>query len=157
MYAAFPRSEYYQRVRLPAWRLPSSGWSIRSTYSTEMRPTKTMLDLSGSLTLPFPGVPCSQTPPRSPTTSPLAVAYCCLPGFRPRRPADHRLTRLNRFTCVTARPSLCLRLAHVVTSMNPRLDSRWGGSFPLPGRELHPLEAPGLRLSHQNSFADRDL
>jgi hypothetical protein len=28
--------------------------------------------------------------------------------------------------------------------MNPRLDSRWGGSFPLPGRELHPLEAPGL-------------
>jgi hypothetical protein len=39
-----------------------------------MRPTKTMLDLSSSLTLPFPGVPCSQTPPRSPTTSPLAVA-----------------------------------------------------------------------------------
>ena len=28
--------------------------------------------------------------------------------------------------------------------MSPRLDSRWGGSFPLPGRELHPLEAPGL-------------
>jgi hypothetical protein len=53
-------------------------------------------------------------------------------------------TRLNRFTCVTARASLCLRFAHVVTSMNARLDSRWGGSFPLPGRELHPLEAPGL-------------
>ena len=28
--------------------------------------------------------------------------------------------------------------------MSPRLDSRWGGSFPLPGRESHPLEAPGL-------------
>lgn len=54
------------------------------------------------------------------------------------------LTRLTRFTFVTARPLLCLRLAHVVTSMSPRLDSRWGGSFPLPGREFHPLEASGL-------------
>src|SRR5262249_53081913 len=75
--------------------------------------------------------------------SPVAVAYCCLPSFRPCRPPD-RLTRLNRFTCVTARTSLCLRLAHVVAAMRPRLDSRWGGSFPLPGRESHPLEAPGL-------------
>src|SRR5262249_61857302 len=53
----------------------------------EPRP-KTMLDLSGSLTLPFLDVPCSQTPPRSLTTSPSAVAYCCLPGIRPCRPAD---------------------------------------------------------------------
>jgi hypothetical protein len=53
-------------------------------------------------------------------------------------------TRLIRFTYVTARASLCLRLTHVVTSMSPRLDSRWGGSFPLPGREFHPLEASGL-------------
>src|SRR5499427_5863383 len=52
-------------------------------------------------------------------------------------------TRLNRFTFVTARASLCLRLAHVVTSMSPRLDSRWGGSFPLLGRDFHPLEASG--------------
>jgi hypothetical protein len=28
--------------------------------------------------------------------------------------------------------------------MCPRLDSRWGGSLPLPVREFHPLEAPGL-------------
>jgi len=28
--------------------------------------------------------------------------------------------------------------------MSPRLDSWWSGSFPLPGREFHPLEAPGL-------------
>ena len=53
-------------------------------------------------------------------------------------------TRLIRVTYVTARASLCLRLTHVVTSMSPRLDSRWGGSFPLPGREFHPLEASGL-------------
>ena len=28
--------------------------------------------------------------------------------------------------------------------MSPRLDSQWGGSFPLPVREFHPLEAPSL-------------
>ena len=53
-------------------------------------------------------------------------------------------TRLIRFTYVTARASLCLRLTHVVASMSPRPDSRWGGSFPLPVREFHPLEASGL-------------
>src|ERR1700694_2873790 len=42
-------------------------------------------------------------------------------------------TRLNRFTCVTARASLCLRLTHVVASMSPRLDSRWSGSSPCRG------------------------
>lgn len=42
-------------------------------------------------------------------------------------------TRLNRFTCVTARVSLCLRLAHVVTFISPRLDSRWIGSSPCRG------------------------
>src|ERR1700685_3606201 len=39
-------------------------------------------------------------------------------------------TRLYRFTLVTARASLCLRLTHVVTSMSPRLDSQWSGSSP---------------------------
>jgi hypothetical protein len=45
-------------------------------------------------------------------------------------PPVYRVTRLNRFTCVTARTSLCLRLAHVVTSTSPRLDCWWGGSSP---------------------------
>jgi len=38
----------------------------------------------------------------------------------------------------------CLRLTHVVASMSPRLDSRWGGSFPFPRREFRPLEASGF-------------
>jgi hypothetical protein len=89
--------------------------------------------------------PCRALRPRRSLRqpSPLAVAYCGLPSFRPCRPPDG-LTRLPRFTGVTARTSLGRRLAHVVASMRPRLDSRWGGSFPLPGRESHPLEAPGL-------------
>ena len=89
--------------------------------------------------------PCRALRPRRSLRqpSPFAVAYWCLPSFRPRRPPV-RVTGLDRFTRVTARTSLCLRLVHVVASMNPRLDSRWDGSFPLPGRESHPLEAPGL-------------
>jgi len=31
--AAFPRAEYYQRIRLPRQRRPSYGWSIQSAYS----------------------------------------------------------------------------------------------------------------------------
>ena len=101
--------------------------------------------------LPFPSVPCSQTPPQSP--APFA---CCGSLLLPSRystlsACGYRLTRLNRFTCVTARSSLCLRLTHFVTSMSPRLDSRWGGSFPLPRRELHPLEASGFVLTHRRT------
>ena len=68
--------------------------------------------------------------------SPLSVAYCCLPDFRPCRHPDVRVTRLDRFTCVTAWTSLCLRLTHVVAFMSPRLDSRWGGSSPFRGGNL---------------------
>jgi hypothetical protein len=117
---------------------------VHSVGLLDRSPVKTVVDLPGSVTLPCPPVPCSQTPPESPAPSPLAGTYWCLPSFRPCRPPVDRITRLNRFTCVTARTSLCLRLAHVVASISPRLDSKWGGSFPLPGRELHPLEAPGL-------------
>src|SRR5215831_2207561 len=34
LYAAFPRAEYYQGIRLPPWRLLSYGWSFRLAYST---------------------------------------------------------------------------------------------------------------------------
>src|SRR5262249_14847155 len=117
MCAAFPRAEYYQRLRLPRQHRPSSGWSFQSAYSPDH--VKTVVDLPGSVTLPSPSVPCSQTPPESPAPSPLAGAYWCLPRVRPCRPPVATITRLHRFTCVTARTSLCLRLAHVVASMNP--------------------------------------
>jgi hypothetical protein len=95
---------------------------------------------------------CALRPRRSlQSPSPVAGTYYCLPGFRPCRPADDKVTRLNRFTCVTARSSLCLRLTHLVTSMSPRLDSRWGGSFPFPRRESHPLKASGFVLTHRRT------
>jgi hypothetical protein len=51
---------------------------FRPAYSGRFRP-KTTVDLSGSLLLPSPSVPCAPTPPQSPATSPLAVTYFCLP------------------------------------------------------------------------------
>ena len=75
-------------------------------------------------------MPCSQTPPQSPAV--IAHRDCLLlpSRYSTLSACGRRLTRLNRFTCVTACPSLCLRLAHVVTSISPRLDSRWGGCTP---------------------------
>lgn len=120
----------YGRVRLPPSPQHPSGWSIRFAYSVRMLPDQ---DGGGSprfLTLPSPDVPCAQTPPQSPAV----IATCdrlLLPSrYSTLSACGRRLTRLNRFTCVTARPSLCLRLAHVVTSISPRLDYRWGGCTP---------------------------
>ena len=60
------------------------------------------------------------------------------------------LTRLNRFTCITARLSLCLRLTHVVTSTRSRLDSWWIG-FILAKTGISPVESTRLFLAHQRS------
>src|SRR5208283_2742839 len=64
--------------------------------------------------------------------------------------ASGYVTRLNRFTCVTAWTSLCLRLTHVVTFMSPRLDSRWVGSS-LSGAGVSPAESAGLNLAHRKT------
>src|SRR5262245_48669048 len=126
MYAAFPRSEYYQRIRLRTAAFAFLGINpiVRHTRSALMR-TKTTVDLPGPVMLPSPNVPCSLTPPQSPATSP----FCGVPTgasqpLRCCRPAVKYLTRLNRFTFVTARASLCLRLVQFVASSDPRLDSR---------------------------------
>jgi len=64
---------------------------VRSVGLLDYLPVKTVVDLPGSVTLPFLSVPCSQTPPESPTPSPVAGVYCCLPSFRPCRPLDYRV------------------------------------------------------------------
>ena len=136
----------YGRVRLPAPHRPS----LEGFLSVGLLGPAGSRDDDGSprfLTLPFRT--CRALRPRRSLrqSSPLATAYCCLPELRLCRPADDNLTRLNRFTCVTARPSLCLRLAHVVTSISPRLDSRWGG-YPLAGAGFSPAGSAKLRLAH---------
>src|SRR5882762_6994789 len=74
-------------------------WLVHSVGLLDRLPVKTVVDLPGSVALPCPSVPCSQTPPESPAPSPFAGAYWCLPSFRPCRPPVDQITRLNRFTC----------------------------------------------------------
>ena len=114
--------------------LPQVGPFGRHTRFLTARP-RPAVDLPGAMPLPFPPVPCSQTPPDSPTTI-ASSGRLLLPSRFSTLSASGYVTRLNRFTCVTAWTSLCLRLTHVVTFMSPRLDSRWGGSSPFRGGNL---------------------
>jgi len=96
------------------------------------------------MTLPFLSVPCSQTPSQSPATI-ASGGDLLLPSRYSTLSACDYISR-GSIALLALRPAhrSYLRLTHFVTSMSPRLDSRWGGSLPLPVRELHPLEAPGL-------------
>ena len=103
MYAAFPRSEYYQRVRLPPQHLPPFGrtyrWHTRSTLAQDRGGSPRSLDASFSV--------------RAVLSDPAGVsgilaitgAYCCLPREQLCRPPDEEVTRLNRFPYSTARTS----------------------------------------------------
>ena len=91
------------------------------------------------MTLPSPNVPRSQTPSQSlsPITSRLFDGDLLLPSRFSTLSACDFVSR-GSIASLALRPICrsCLRLTHLVTSMSPRLDSRWGGSFPLPVREL---------------------
>jgi hypothetical protein len=143
LYAAFPRSEYCGQVRLPPQRLLPYGWSIQSAYSVRLRSPRPRWISQVPRYFRFRA--CRALRPRRSLQRLAFYGRLLLPSrYSTLSACGSRITRLNRFTCVTACPSLCLRLTHLVASMSPRLDSRWGGSLPLPRRELHPLEAPGL-------------
>ena len=146
MYAAFPRSEYYQRIRLPLQRLPFSGMIpfVRHTRCA----SAAHRDHTGSLRfLDTSFYERAVRPDPAAVSSHLALNGDLLVPSSHHDAVGLRMILLNEaepLHFVTARALLCLRLAHVVTSMSPRLNSRWGGSLPLPGRDFHPLEASGL-------------
>ena len=152
MCAAFPRSEYYQRIRLPLQRLPFSGMFHSSSIlcSFPLR-AETTVDLSGSSMLPFPNVPCSLTPPQSPVT----IASCgdlLLPssqydavGLRVTI-----ITRLNRFTCVTARSSLVPTLSPCRYLHEPKARFPVGRLVPLSGAGISPAGSIRLFLTHRS-------
>src|SRR5215472_3225971 len=142
MCTAFPRSEYYQRVRLPPSLLSSSGWSIRLTYSARFLPSKTAVDLPGAMTLPFLSMP-SLRPRRSlRRPSPFTVAYFCLPDFRPCRPPG---VSRGSIASLALRPDIALSTLNSCRCLHePKTRFPVGRLFPFPGRESHPLKAPGL-------------
>src|ERR1700686_4145424 len=158
--AAFLRSEYYQRIRLPLQRLPFSGMFHSSSIlrSFPLR-AETTVDLSGSSTLPFPNVPCSLTPPQSPVT----IASCgdlLLPssqydavGLRVTI-----ITRLNRFNCVTARSSLVPTLSSCRCLHKPKARFPVGRLVPLSGAGISPAGSIRLFLTHHiGGVARREL
>ena len=154
MHAAFPRSEYYQGIRLPPRRLPSCGWSFQLAYST---PAKTPMDLPGSsdASVSTRAVPLDPAG-ISGRHRHLSAAFSW-PSTCSSVSASGRLSRgSSGFTCVTARVSPCLRLTHVVTSMRSRLGSRWTG-LALAGAGIAPTGSAGLRLAHRSILRYRRL
>ena len=152
MYAAFPRSEYYQRIRLPLQHLPFSGiiHFVRHTRSALLR-TKTTVDLPGPLMLPSPNVPCALTPPQSPATSPFAVAYWCLPATTICRPADDLLNEADplhfRYGPRVALPTLSpCRYLH-----EPKTRFPVGRLIPLTGAGISPAGSIRLALTPRNA------
>lgn len=130
MYTGFPCSKYYQRVRLPLWHQSAFRCASGLFY---LMPTsiKTTMDLPGSSTFPFSDRAVRLYP--AGVSGNLAIGGCLHGAFRRNNfvgPRTMLLRGLHRFTCVTARSSLCLHLNHVVTSMSLRLDSQWGGFTP---------------------------
>src|ERR1700692_2609971 len=111
---------------------------------------ETTVDLSGSSMLPFLNVPCSPTPPQSPVT----IASCgdlLLPssqydavGLRVTI-----ITRLNRFTCVTARSSLVPTLNSCRCLHEPKARFPVGRLVPLSEAGISPAGSIRLFLTHR--------
>jgi hypothetical protein len=101
--------------------------------------------------LPFLNVPCSPTPPQSPIT----IASCgdlLLPsshydsvGLR-----FTTITRLNRFTCVTARPSLVPTLNSCRYLHEPKARFSVGRLVPLSEAGISPAGSIRLFLTHRS-------
>src|SRR6266481_4977183 len=131
-------------VRLPPSHLSPSGLTIRLTYSARFRQTKTAVDLPGAMTLPFLSMPCSQTPPDSPAT----IAFI----GRLLLPSRFSTLSASGCPCHEARSlHLCYGLDIALSTLNscrclhePKTRFPVGRLFPFPGRESHPLKAPGL-------------
>src|SRR5438105_3326029 len=143
MYAAFPRSEYL-------WASPTStvaSASLRMVLSVGLLGRHANQDGGGSprfLTLPFPDVPCSKTPPQSPAI--IANSDRLLFAFQVFDPVGLRMSTHEaqslhlRYGLSVALPTLSsCRYLH-----QPKARFQVGRLDPLPVRESHPLEAPSL-------------
>ena len=120
---------------------------------------ETTVDLSGSSMLPFPNVPCSLTPPQSPVT----IASCgdlLLPSSQYDAVGLRFtiITRLNRFTCVTACSSLVPTLNSCHCLHEPKARFPVGRLIPLSEAGISPAERIRLFLTHRIDGANlRDV
>src|SRR6266852_9928889 len=96
------------------------------------------------MTLPFLSMPCSQTPPESPAT----IAFC----GRLLLPSRFSTLSASGCSCHEAQSlHVCYGLDIALSTLNsccclhePKTRFPVGRLFPFPGRESHPLKAPGL-------------
>src|SRR5215471_12698134 len=154
MYAAFPRAEYYQGIRLPPGRLLSYGWSFRSAYST---PVKTPRDLPGSSDASV----ATRAVPLDPAglSSSLAYRGCLLLAFHVFERVGVRafITRLMWLHWRYG-PRVALSTLHPCRYLHERKtrfpvgwlgpcrggnDTRWKRRA-LPGAPKHPLISPSI-------------
>jgi hypothetical protein len=152
MCATFPRSEYYQRIRHPLQHLPFSGMIHSSSIpcSFPLR-AGTTVDLSGSSMLPFPNVPCSLTPPQSPATF-ASCGDLLLPSSHYDSVGLRFIiiTRLNRFTCVTARLLLVPTLNSCRRLHEPKARFPVGRLVPLSEAGISSAGSIRLFLTHRS-------
>ena len=101
--------------------------------------------------LPFPNMPCSLTPPQSPATFAscgdllLPSSHYDAVGLR-----FIIITRLNRFTCVTARSSLVPTLNSCRCLHEPKARFPVGRLIPLSEAGISPAERIRLFLTHHS-------
>lgn len=99
----------------------------------------------------FSIVPCSQTPPRSPVSSPLSGTYFCLPGFRPCRPSDNAIEAQSLH--LHYGPNVALSTLNPCCYLHVSKTRFWVERLhSLPKREFHPLKAPGLSWRTKELF-----
>src|SRR6266481_6150527 len=127
-------------VRLPPSHLSPSGLTIRLTYSVRYSRTKTAVDLPGAMTLPFLSMPCSQTPPESPTT----IAFI------------GRLLLPSRFSTLSASGCSCheAQSLHVCYDLDIAL-STLNSCCCLHGAGISPAESAGLTRAHRKNLECR--
>src|SRR5215469_17064537 len=115
-------------------------WHTRPASSADqdhsVSPRSLAASLSGRAVLPDPAAVSGHLAICGMPTRASQPLQCC-------RPAVKYLTRLNRFTFVTARASLCLRLVRFVTSQTQ--DS-------IPGEAAPPLIGAGISPAGSTRF-----
>lgn len=150
-YVAFPRAKYYRRVRLPQRRRHSYGWSFQSAYSTRLGCGPRPSGISqvpgaslciGAVLLDPAAVSGSHRLYRLPT---VAFQVFDLVG---RQITTHEAQSLHLHYGPDAALST-LSSCRCLHQPKTRFPVRWLGR--LPGREFHPLEAPGFSWRTEKS------
>lgn len=149
MYVAFPRSEYYQRVRLPSQHLHPYGWSFQFAYSVFRQDhdgSPRFLDASFSIRAMLSD-PAEVSSNHRRFYRLLTIAFQVFDLVGPRS-CNEALSLHLRYGPNVALSTLSpCRYLHAPKT---RFLVSWLCSF--QGRELHPLKTPGFSWRTKATF-----